>query len=448
MKKGFTLIELLGTILIISALVLIVAPLVINTIKDAKLKLDEQTYDTIVFAARNWASDNKVNLDEYTSISLDELEKDGYIDENDNIKNVCVFVKEDNGNFYYKLDKKCDLLVDASIEKLYHCPDNYEKSGTGDDTICTGKTTAYKEKLAETLYNCPNGYTKTGSGSSTKCSKQTTSTTSRLSSTSYYCPSGYTSSGSGSNMTCYKTTTTTTKATASGTSYGCSRSTAEEWAGWKIQLKYFSNYDSTCSTNISDGYHCVAYSIITGNVTCKDGYYVNSTYVQSTACGAGWHPSERTYKENGDCAVIGTGSYHPTLDSYRVFDKYLVKTTNYKCPSGYTLSGTTCRKSTKTYTSKRSSISYYCPSGYKSSGSGSSMTCSKTTTTYVTPSTSLNYYCPSGYTSSGSGSNITCSKIVTNIVNPATSNRYYCEPGYTSIGTGANMQCVKNDVKN
>ncbi len=455
-RNGFTLIELLATILILSALILIVAPLVINSVKKGKVLADEETYNSILMAGKNWASDNKNKLEDYTSITIDDLINGGYIDDDielpstgDDVDNTCVFVKEVNGNYYYELDKECQLLMDSQEKITYYCPDDYTQSGSGENTICTGKTTAYTNKLSQINYSCPNGYTKSGNGSSTKCSKKTTTTTSRLSSTSYYCPSGYTKSGSGSNITCYKTTTTTTNATASGTSYGCSRTTAPDWSGWKLQLKYFSSYDSVCrSTSISRGYHCVAYSQLRGTVTCKNGAWYSNTYTQDTACMTGWQPSESSYKENGDCAVIGDGEYHPTMDMYKFYDDYLVKTTNYKCPSGYTLSGTKCRKTTKTYTSKRSSTSYYCPSGYTASGSGSSMKCSKTTTSYTNPSTSTSYYCPSGYTASGSGSNITCSKQVTTTTNPGKNINYVCPEGYTQIhGKDKNSQCLKDNVK-
>ncbi len=42
-EKGFTLIELLGTILILSAIVLIVAPLAIEQVTNARADISEQT---------------------------------------------------------------------------------------------------------------------------------------------------------------------------------------------------------------------------------------------------------------------------------------------------------------------------------------------------------------------------------------------------------------------
>ena len=105
-KRGFTLIELLGTILILSAIVLIISPLIINQINKGKNVLDEQTKDSIIMAAKNWASEHKNLLptEEPGSIYVSELQKNGYLI--DNIEGVsgndCVVITNEDGAYYYK----------------------------------------------------------------------------------------------------------------------------------------------------------------------------------------------------------------------------------------------------------------------------------------------------------------------------------------------------------
>ena len=58
-KKGFTLIELLATILILSAIILIIAPLIINQINRGEEMVAEQTEDNVIASATNWSHDNR-----------------------------------------------------------------------------------------------------------------------------------------------------------------------------------------------------------------------------------------------------------------------------------------------------------------------------------------------------------------------------------------------------
>ena len=74
-------------------------------------------------------------------------------------------------------------------------------------------------------------------------------------------------------------------------------------------------------------------------------------------------------------------------------------TTTYSCPSGGTLSGSTCYvTSTSSYAASYSSGYYYCPSGGSLSGS----TCYVTTTSSYPATATTTYSCPSGGTLSGS----------------------------------------------
>ncbi len=102
-----------------------------------------------------------------------------------------------------------------------------------------------------------------------------------------------------------------------------------------------------------------------------------------------------------------------------VSEKEPASISGYNCPSGYTLSGSTC---SQTLTQGATISSYSCPSGTTLSGSQ----CLTTTSAAATPA----YACPSGYSLSGS----TCSKVNTQGGTPV----YTCPSGSTLQGT----QCV------
>lgn len=100
-NKGFTLIELLGTIVILSAILLIVVPSVTSSIKKSQANADESTKESIILAAQNWASDNKNILNNKSSynVSLATLYDGGYLEENvklpstsETIENACVII--------------------------------------------------------------------------------------------------------------------------------------------------------------------------------------------------------------------------------------------------------------------------------------------------------------------------------------------------------------------
>ncbi len=500
MKKGFTLIELLGTILILSAIVLVVAPLVINSVQDSKTKLEGTSEENIVMSAKNWANDNKDKLPSDGldgSISVPILEGEGYLSDSD--KNGCVIITSADGVYYYRYteDKSIcrnNALVDNTPPKItdlkvtgtttnsitilvsatdgeskiakyeFYINDGSEKwysqdtdaetvthtfTGLKDDTNykhikvrvtnALGKSSEDEisaktlELKAPTLSQsgkngvidykgqCGNGITcsyKKDSGSFTTVSGNTnvpftdngtlvarvsdgtnteTATLTMVviidasySAGYYYCSSGYTLSGT----SCKKTTTV--NASYSPGYYYCS-------SGYTLSGSKCRKTTTTNATYNSGYYKCPFASsregtgcwydwvLVTGTIYCVGGVVDWGTDYQSLydQC------DSSTYNNNGDCAVTWDGQIHPTVYCRNYAGSATYVSGGYSCPSGYTLSGTKCTKTT-TVSANYSSGYYYCSSGYTLSGTK----CKKTTTVNASYSPGY-YYCPSNYTLSG-----------------------------------------------
>lgn len=134
----------------------------------------------------------------------------------------------------------------------------------------------------------------------------------------YYCPSGYTSSGSGSSMTCKKTETKS------------------------------ATYHPSQSINYT----------VTGSCNCTNGY--NNGNCTNYVCKAENYPGWTVTKLSGGCPTVcpsGASSVGCSNQCRRTKSSY------YSCSSGYTLSGTTCKKTTTT-SPNYSSGYYYCSTGY------------------------------------------------------------------------------------
>jgi len=121
MKKGFTLIELMGVIIILSLLILIAVPIVDKYIKKTKSEAATAQQDSLIMAAKNWASDYKEDMPEMGQnirVSLDTLIELGYLDYDSNVYTVEVdghsvdAVKITNQNGKYKYELVQDQVVD------------------------------------------------------------------------------------------------------------------------------------------------------------------------------------------------------------------------------------------------------------------------------------------------------------------------------------------------
>ena len=302
----------------------------------------------------------------------------------------------------------------VDVDSSYTCPSGYTRSGN----TCYKSVSATAE--SETVsYTCPSGYTRSGS----KCIKtETINATASTGRTTYTCPRGYTLSGT----KCTKTTTSTVSATKSTDKvykYGTFQSAPSGYI-CSTSTQYVCTSSSNCPGYITVYTSCYKNQT---TYTCPSGYTKSGTKctrtttstVNATAnAGATTYTCPSGYTKSGtkctktitiDADVVGGGL-------------------NYTCPSGYSLEGKRCYK----YTSADIDYdyTYTCPSGYIRSGSGSSTQCYKIvqgTTTYYcsnagysligtkcygTEKTFTGYTCPSGYTLDGS----TCFKKNTTTV--------------------------------
>lgn len=127
-----------------------------------------------------------------------------------------------------------------------------------------------------------------------------------------------------------------------------------------------------------ENYSSSSNNIIVSASTCPSGFTKNGTTCERT----------QTATTNYSCP----SGYSPVSGDETQCYRTQTATANYSCPSGYTLSGTTCTDSISAYEN------WNCNSGWYESGcSGSNPSCD----CYRTQSATQVYYCPSGGTLSG-----------------------------------------------
>jgi len=190
------------------------------------------------------------------------------------------------------------------------------------------------------------------------------------------CAAGETQSGN--------TCTRTYAATYQAGTYSCP--SGGTLSGTTCTNTYAASYNSGyyyCPSGGSLSGSTCSYSATATN-TCPSGYTYGggtctqtSTFYDTQTCPSGWLFVSSTWNSS-------TSQYQTTCK------RYATPTTTYSCPSGGTLSGSTC-----SYAASYQSGYYYCPSG----GTLSGTTC---TNTYAATQGSGYYYCPDGGTVSGS----------------------------------------------
>lgn len=273
----------------------------------------------------------------------------------------------------------------ASINTTYTCPVGYTLSGT--NCIGTTNTTDTKPAIADITYSCPSGYSLSGN----MCYSQGTTNerAQATSRTTYNCNhlSGYTVSGS----SCIKRITTTDTKSAKATT---------------TQGNWVYSHQTTSSVTLS-----------------------NTSTTRYTLVGT---------KVNTNCTAPCTNSITYTYNVYKLSGGG----TTYSCShlSGYTLSGSSCVKTTTTTDTKSalSTTTYTCPAGYDDSQRVGSTCYRRITVSDSRPATEkTNYRCDyMGYYLSGS----LCIKTGITTTNITATPSYSCPAGYIQEGT----TCYKN----
>lgn len=102
-EEGFTLVELLAVIVILALIVAIAIPAIGNTMDRARQGTKDASIELVIDAARLYDIDNTIPTE---GVSVDDLEKSGYLEENDETPSGTVTkeVSEEDGDnsFFYK----------------------------------------------------------------------------------------------------------------------------------------------------------------------------------------------------------------------------------------------------------------------------------------------------------------------------------------------------------
>lgn len=167
-------------------------------------------------------------------------------------------------------------------------------------------------------------------------------------------------------------TNCTYPATAASTTYTCSSGTL---SGTKC---YYPAYQPPGITATATPGSFAGVGFVGGWIACSGSLPANSC------------PAGSSWQLSGGCLV--KCSADGTLNPSGKFARCVTPAT-YSCPSGYTLSGTTCYPPTVTPPPTNATVTYNCPTGYTLSGT----TCTKPDT-----AATVTYTCGSGMTLSGS----------------------------------------------
>jgi len=247
----------------------------------------------------------------------------------------------------------------------------------------------------------------------------------------YNCPSGGTLSGT------QCTGSTSVAATVVPTMYTCPSGGSLSGSTCTVTSTYAATYGQTGLTPVY-GYTCPSGGTLSGTqCTGSSSYAATAKYSCSSGLLSGANCITSTY---GTYAVSAAAEPNCQYPAGKIGVTYycggystntVAATVVYSCPSGGSLSGSTCYTSSSygaTYgqTGSTNPINgYSCPSG----GTLSSITCT-TTSTYAATQTNTTYTCPSG----GTLSSTTCTVTTTYAANYQVVSSY---PIYTYEQTGS-----------
>lgn len=79
-KRGFTLVELIAVIVLLSAILLIIIPVVEKSLKEGKQQLFNNQIESIKTSLATWASENKPKNGETYYLTLSQLKKEGLVE--------------------------------------------------------------------------------------------------------------------------------------------------------------------------------------------------------------------------------------------------------------------------------------------------------------------------------------------------------------------------------
>lgn len=105
MKKGFTLIELLTVIVILGVIAAIAVPKILDTINSSRIKSCKEQVNMIESAAKRWGTENTFDIESNTTITVKDLQNQGYLT-NDDIINPIKKVSMENDTITVSYNSK------------------------------------------------------------------------------------------------------------------------------------------------------------------------------------------------------------------------------------------------------------------------------------------------------------------------------------------------------
>lgn len=116
-KKGFTLVEVLAVLILLSIIVIVVYPRIMEKVEEEENKINKAKLDLIYVAAKDYILENRNSYNELGvkyCINLDDLNKTGKIaidieefKEDYNYSGVQFIIGKDN-NYSYKMVENCN----------------------------------------------------------------------------------------------------------------------------------------------------------------------------------------------------------------------------------------------------------------------------------------------------------------------------------------------------
>lgn len=147
--RGFTLIELLGVIILLALVLTLVAPKIINSMRESQQQVNELTQTLIYTSTENLINDNKnlfkkVNGNSYC-VELRELVDTNYINEieldNKNVTDSMSVKITYNNGYKYEIIEKEKCIASENIQEIYSIiytniiDNNYPKFIKANETI-------------------------------------------------------------------------------------------------------------------------------------------------------------------------------------------------------------------------------------------------------------------------------------------------------------------------